>query len=391
MHLQSQLLRLIRPALRRFPSVKNGLVSLDLALTRQRHEWAKQFPVLIKPEPRLLQVAITANCNLRCLGCRYGRDFMPGKSLPLPIVVTLLEDAKEAGFLTVRLYGGEPLLHRDLPEMVRVACRVGLMPCITTNAILLGEKIDTLFDAGLRTATIGFYGDEHTYDPYVQRSGAYSKVERSIAKVRDRYGKDVRLQINFLLSRLSCNLESLRTALRFAERYETNLQVDIVHYSLPYFTEGPDRELQFVPSDEAGLYSVVQELLEFRQRRPELYTEPDAGIRSIPDWALKGPAMRIPCNAYRMIWVGADGTVQLCYVTFKLGNLHEKRLRDMMFTAEHRQAARDGFALNCPNCHCQRYERIETDKTARRLYSINPVIGEPRRSRPACVPTIENV
>ena len=81
--------------------------------------------------------------------------------------------------------------------------------------------------------------------------------------------------------------------------------------------------------------------------------------------------MRIPCNAYRMIWVGADGTVQLCYVTFRLGNLHEKRLRDMMFTPEHKKAARDGFALNCPNCHCQRYERIETNKTAHRLYSID--------------------
>jgi cyclic pyranopterin phosphate synthase len=71
-----------------------------------------------------------------------------------------------------------------------------------------------------------------------------------------------------------------------------------------------------------------------------------------------------------MIWVGADGTVQLCYVTFKLGNLHEKRLTEMLFTPEHTQASRDAFVLNCPNCHCQRYERIETDKASRRLYSI---------------------
>jgi MoaA/NifB/PqqE/SkfB family radical SAM enzyme len=371
MQFQKSLFRLIRPVLHRFPSVKNVLVALDTALTRERHEWAQQFPVLIKPEPRLLHVAITAACNLRCIGCRYGRDFMPGKSLSLPMVVTLLEDAKQAGFHTVRLYGGEPLLHKDLPEMVRVASRLGVSPYITTNAILLGEKIDTLFDAGLRTATIGFYGDDRTYDPYVQRSGAYSKLERSIARVRDRYGKDMRLQINFLLSRLSCNLESLRAALSFAERYETTIQIDIVHYSLPYFSEGPDRELQFVPSDDGALYSIVQELLEFRHRRPDLYREPESGIRSIPDWALKGPKMRIPCNAYRMIWVGADGTVQLCYVTFRLGNLHEKRLRDMMFTPEHNRAARDGFALNCPNCHCQRYERIETNKTAHRLYSID--------------------
>jgi cyclic pyranopterin phosphate synthase len=113
----------------------------------------------------------------------------------------------------------------------------------------------------------------------------------------------------------------------------------------------------------------VQELLDFQQRRPDLYTEPAASIRSIPDWALKGPGMRVPCTAYRMIWVGADGTVQLCYVTFKLGNLYQQRLRDMLFTPDHNRAARDAFALNCPNCHCQRYERIQTDKASLKLYS----------------------
>jgi cyclic pyranopterin phosphate synthase len=70
-----------------------------------------------------------------------------------------------------------------------------------------------------------------------------------------------------------------------------------------------------------------------------------------------------------MIWVGADGTVQLCYVTFKLGNLHEKRLRDMMFTPEHIKVSRDAYALNCPNCHCHRPTRVAKDLTSRIMYS----------------------
>ena len=68
--------------------------------------------------------------------------------------------------------------------------------------------------------------------------------------------------------------------------------------------------------------------------------------------------MRVPCDARKLIWVGADGTVQLCYVTFKLGNIRERPLREMLFTPTHRQAARDAFRLNCPNCHCERNERI---------------------------------
>lgn len=371
MAFKSSLFRMVRPALGKFPGIKAQLREADYALTRERNHWAKTFPQLIKPEPRLLQIAITAHCNLRCAGCRYGRDFMPGKSLPLETVTDVLQDAKVLGFHTVRLYGGEPLLHKDLPKMVEVACDVGVNPVITTNAILLGKQIDTLFAAGLRTASIGYYGDGEFFDSYVQHPNAFRRFEESIATVRERYGEAMRMQINFLLSPLSCNPQVLLPALAFSEKYKLQVQIDIAHYSLPYFSDGPDRVMLFTEKDRAGLQWSVEQLLEFRQRRPDLYSEPLASIRSIPDWALKGPAMRVPCNAFRMIWVGADGTVQLCYVTFKLGNVYEKRLRDMLFTPEHYQYSRDAFALNCPNCHCQRYERIETDKEFRRIYSSN--------------------
>lgn len=150
--------RVLRRVLRNRPILKRALRDGDTWIARQRHSLAVAFPILIQPEPRLLTVAITANCNLRCVGCRYGRDFMVGQQLPLRLVMDLLHDAKEAGFQTVRLYGGEPLLHRDLPRMVHAARVLGLTPVITTNGLLLGSKIQELYEAGLRALTIGFYG-----------------------------------------------------------------------------------------------------------------------------------------------------------------------------------------------------------------------------------------
>ena len=181
--------------------------------------------------------------------------------------------------------------------------------------------------------------------------------------------RNIRMQINFLLSKKSCNLNSLKQALGFAKRYWTRFQTDIVHYSLPYFSEGIDRELQFTASDRDSLDEIVLELLRFKAEFPELYEEPVPSIRSIADWAVRGPEMRVPCTAYRLIWVGADGTVQLCYVTFKLGNLHRTRLRDMLFTGEHHQACRDAFALRCPNCHCERDSRIQTHEASQLAYN----------------------
>jgi MoaA/NifB/PqqE/SkfB family radical SAM enzyme len=369
MAVRSRLRRVLGPAIRPHPVLWRGLVAIDRRLEAARHSVAAQVPQVIRPAPRTLEVAITAYCNLRCVGCRYGRDFMRGSQLPLRLIEPLLDDARDAGVWSVRFYGGEPLLHPDLPRMIERAAALGLRPYVTTNGLLLGARIGELHAAGLRSITIGFYGTGARYDAYVQRPRRFAQLEASLATVRDRHGMDVDLRINWLLMRPSCNLDDLHAAVRFAERYAMTMQIDLIHYSLPYFSEGPDRSLQFRLEDRGRIERVVQEILRLKTERPALFTQSIVGLRSIPDWLLRGPAMRVPCDAYQMLWVGADGTVQLCYVTFRLGNLHEQRLREMLFGPRHRQAARDAFGLNCPNCHCHYDRRVAKDRERRRQYA----------------------
>lgn len=345
--------------LRDYPVIWDGLRALDLRIDRGRQATARMLPVLVRPAPRRLQVAITAQCNLRCIGCRYGRDFMPNSQLPLPLVEQLLADAGQAGVREVRFYGGEPLLHRDLPRMLERTIELGMQPWVTTNAILLEERIDELYAAGLRQITVGYYGTGADYDAYVQRRNRYARLEAGFAAVRDRYGTDVSLRINWLLMRPSCTVADLDAACGFAERFGAEIQVDLVHYSLPYFSEGPDRMLQFRAEDRPAIEAVVSELVRRKEAHPKRFRQSLAGLKSIPDWLVLGPAMRVPCDSHEMLWVGADGTVQQCYVTFPLGNLHQQPLRELLFTDAHRRAARDSFELNCPNCHCNYDRRID--------------------------------
>jgi cyclic pyranopterin phosphate synthase len=366
--------------LKQYPRIWKVFVDSDVTIERARHSAAVLLPGLIRPDPRHLEVAITANCNLRCLGCRYGREFMAGSQLPWPIVRDLLDDAKAAGFWDVRFYGGEPLLHPDLPKMIAHANHIGLGAYVTTNGMLLGQKIDELYSAGLRTINIGYYGTGSQYDAYVQRKDRYQRLIESIEKVRARYGMDITLRVNWLLMRPSCNLEALHDAWSFAERFKARFQVDLVHYSLPYFTEGPDRMLQFQPVDKDKIETVIAEVLRLQAAHPAMFNHSVEGLRSAPDWLTQGAAMRVPCDSHQMMWVGADGTVQQCYVTYRLGNLHDTRLRDLLFTAEHRRCARDSFALGCPNCHCHYDRRIQKHAPSLARYSLRraptaPTVG----------------
>jgi cyclic pyranopterin phosphate synthase len=170
--------------LTKHPGVKNAANLLDTYVDVARHATAAVLPQIIQPDPREIYITLTANCNLRCIGCRYGRDFMPGHQLPLSLVRDLLDDCKAMGINNVRLYGGEPLLHKDLTRIVEHSVGLGLNTWLTTNGILLKEKVDDLYAAGLRTIAVGFYGTGEDYNRYVQRPERYGRMERGVGSSR---------------------------------------------------------------------------------------------------------------------------------------------------------------------------------------------------------------
>lgn len=357
------------------PAAKRLLKRVELGASLAGQSAARLAPSLITARPRRITIAITAHCNLRCIGCRYGRDFMTGEQLTLREVTDMLDDARAGGIELVRLYGGEPLLHRDLPAMVRHSVNLGLATYVTTNGTLLKQKIDALYDAGLRNITIGFYGTGVSYDEYVQRHDRYRRLIEGLDYLRSRYPSDLSLQLNYLISRRSHSLEALRAGWDLACRYDMSFHTDLVHYSLPYFTDGTEGDLQFHDSDRPALIAFVHALAALKREHPARVRENLESIHSIPDWLLKGPDMRVPCDARKLIWVGANGDVQLCYVTFPLGNIRQQRLGQMLFTDQHHQAARDAFRLNCPNCHCERDSRIMKDLPSRLRYAAPPTAG----------------
>jgi MoaA/NifB/PqqE/SkfB family radical SAM enzyme len=352
MSAHSKLRDLLEPVYRDSPRLKAQLRAAQGGINRLVTTTRQHFPVLIRPNPQYIYLTLTANCNLRCKGCRYGRDFMPNQQLPLPLVRDALDDIKALGFELVRLYGGEPLMHKEIVSIVEHSTRLGLRTYLTTNGILLRKKVDDIFEAGLRRISVGLYGIGEEYNSYVQRKERFSQLEENLGYVHERYQGRISLGLNWLLMRPTCNIDTVRQTWEMARRFRAPIFINLVHYSLPYFTEGEDGCLQFRPEDRPAIDEVIAEFMRLRAQEPELLPMVPAVLRSIPDWLIKGPNMRVPCDRHRLIWVGADGTVQMCYVTFKLGNLHEKRLKDILFTPEHFQFARDAFALNCPNCHC---------------------------------------
>ena len=102
-----------------------------------------------------LRVSLTDRCNLRCSYCMpaEGLDWLPGEEvLTDDEVVRLITVAVERlGVREVRFTGGEPLLRRGLPDIVRRTAALLPRPdtSITTNALGLTRTARALAEAGL--------------------------------------------------------------------------------------------------------------------------------------------------------------------------------------------------------------------------------------------------
>src|SRR5919106_2920339 len=110
---------------------------------------------------RNLRLSVTDRCNLRCQYCMPEKDYvwLPREDLLHFEEISALADVfLRLGVDRIRLTGGEPLLRRDLPSLVRMlAVKEGLNDlALTTNGILLAEHADALRDAGLRRITGNF-------------------------------------------------------------------------------------------------------------------------------------------------------------------------------------------------------------------------------------------
>lgn len=106
-----------------------------------------------------LRVSVTDRCNLRCIYCNplgdHGRQDRAG-ILDFDEIHRVVRLCAECGIRKVRLTGGEPLLCRDIADLVRrLAAVAGIEDLsLTTNGVLLGSMASALKAAGLRRVNI---------------------------------------------------------------------------------------------------------------------------------------------------------------------------------------------------------------------------------------------
>jgi hopanoid biosynthesis associated radical SAM protein HpnH len=202
-------------------------VRVGTYVLKQHLKRRERYPLVLMLEPLF-------RCNLACAGC--GKIDYPDEILNqrLP-VADCMKAIEECGAPVVSIAGGEPLLHREMPEIVRGFLARKRIVILCTNALLLMKKIDQYRPHPDFNWSIHLDGDKGMHDASVCQDGVY---ERAIEAIKLAKSKGFRVSIN-------CTLFNTAEPARVAKFFDevTALGLDGITVSPGYaYERAPDQE-----------------------------------------------------------------------------------------------------------------------------------------------------
>ncbi|MFT4235702.1 MAG: GTP 3',8-cyclase MoaA [Microbacterium sp.] len=263
---------------------------------------------------RDMRVSVTDRCSLRCTYCmpEQGMEWLAREGIMTAgEIERAARVAAEAGITTFRLTGGEPLLRRDIVDIVRrLAALRGpdgpVRVAMTTNGIRLGEFLSDLIDAGLHRLNISIDTlDRQKFRDLTRRD----RLDDVLAGIRAAAASPLRpLKLN---------------AVAMRDVNDTEL-VDLVEFAIAH-----DAQLRFIeqmPLDAGHTWDrsrlvTRDEILESLSARWDLEPIPGRGGAPAETWRLDGgphtvgviASVTAPfCGACDRLRLTADGQLRNC-------------------------------------------------------------------------------
>ena len=197
-------------------------------ILRQRLKGVDKYPLVLMLEPLF-------RCNLACAGCGKidYEDEILDKRLSLR---ECLDAVDECGAPVVSIPGGEPLIHKDIVEIVEGIVARKKFVYLCTNALLLEKNLGRFTPSPYLTFSVHLDGLEEHHDHAVSQKGVF---KRAVSAIRAAKAKGFRVNVN-------CTLFDQMNAREVADYFDfvtDDLGVEGITVSPGYaYERAPDQE-----------------------------------------------------------------------------------------------------------------------------------------------------
>jgi hopanoid biosynthesis associated radical SAM protein HpnH len=203
-------------------------VKVGAYVARQRMHKNEKFALVLQLEP-LYQ------CNLACAGCgkiQHTDDILQRRLS----VQQCVDAAEECGAPMVSIAGGEPLVHKEIDQIVKALVERKRFVYLCTNAILMEKKMHLFEPSPYFSFSVHIDGLRERHDESVCRDGVFDKA---ISAIREAKRRGFRVTTNTTFFDLD-NANSIRDVLDFLN---DDVGVDCMQISPGYaYEKAPDQE-----------------------------------------------------------------------------------------------------------------------------------------------------
>ncbi len=288
-----------------------------------------------KIRPLSAHIKLTENCQAKCISCDYWKTRWQDV-ISTGRAIELINEIEAAGIGSLRLTGGEPLLRKDLFDVLGKSNASRLKRIILqTNGLALKKLHKEVNDSPITDVAVSIDGLKHTNDTIRGIRGYFDLGIEGLSLLK---GK--RLAISVTLNKMSASeLDELAAS---ADAVGAHLEFNILSTSL-FFLENADLTSMW---PERGDVHQIETFL--RDRRPRY--EVDYITRYYKREKLAEP----PCVlGYLQVFVLSNGDVLTgCYPLPPVGNILQEKLATILQSEVYRRQAEAMVRRECPGCTC---------------------------------------
>lgn len=290
-----------------------------------------------------MEIEFSLRCNFNCRYCYSPNSSLLKNELTRKEIRDVIVQARELGAKKIIILGGEPSLYPYILDKIRFIKSLGLDIEIFTNGSLITADIaKQLFINNVRVVLKMNTFDKNLQDELTGTKGSFELIQQALHNLKNAgYPSENRV---LAVSTIICqqNIDELVPMWRWLR--DQNI--------IPYFEmitpQGNATENEWLKIDSRKIYKVFSELAEIDR---SLYGY---------DWQPQPPLAGNRCMRHQFsCLVTAQGNVMPCVgVTIPVGNIRERKLRDIIHDSEVMQELRD--YRNKIKGPCRSCEKLDT-------------------------------
>lgn len=316
----------------------------------------EQDASMLKSKIQQCDLVVTENCSLRCKVCHIWKHRTDDNRLSFKDYIDFIFSLKGSvgDNFQLQFVGGEPLLKKEIIELIRYANRQGFLTTLTTNGFLIDKRMaDKIIGSGLNSLAFSLESLKQEKHDFLRGvKGVYKKIMEAI----EYFDNCPSLQLFVSSIITGANLDDI---IELAEWVNSNQRISFIYFQAvmqPFAMPEDDNwhrfeKYRFLWPDEKKACKVLDALISLKKKGYKISNNP-AQLEIFKSYFRKPQQFikQTRCNlGYKSFTVLPDGNIFLCLSLEPIGNIKKDKIDEVWFSEKSRKVREQ--IVNCrKNC-----------------------------------------